>query len=49
MKTDTLEIKAKEYGVLQLFTICGDQHMSNIHASLDLIMTPVEHEAVKNL
>ena len=44
-----VEIKAKEYGVLQLFTICGDQHMSNIHASLDWTMTPAEYEAVKYL
>ena len=44
-----VEIEARKYGVLQLFTVCGDQHMSNIHSSLDWIMTPVEHEAIKYL
>ena len=44
-----VEIEAKKYGVSQLFTICGDHHMSNIHASLGWIITPVEHEAIKYL
>ena len=41
--------EAKKYGVSQLFTICGDKHMSNIHRDLDWIMIPVEHEAFKYL
>ena len=40
-----VEKEAKKYGVLQLFTVCGDKHMSNIHADLDWMMVPVEHEA----
>ena len=44
-----VEIQAKKYGVLELFTICGDHHMANIHASLDWTMTPAEYEAVKYL
>ena len=41
--------EAKRYGVSQLFTICGNEHMSNIHKDLDWIMIPVEHEAFKYL
>ena len=39
--------EAKKYGVSQLFTVCGDPHMSNIHKNLNWIMIPVEHEAFK--
>ena len=41
--------EAKKYGVSQLFTVCGDKHMSNIHSNLNWVMTPVEHEAFKFL
>jgi hypothetical protein len=34
---------------MQLFTVCGDKHMSNIHNSLDWVMIPVEHEGFKYL
>ena len=44
-----VEIEAEKYGVLQLFTVCGDRHMSNIHDSLDWIMIPVEYEGFKYL
>lgn len=44
-----VQIEAKKQGVLQLFTVCGDKHMSNIHADLNWIMVPVEHEAIKYL
>ena len=39
--------EAKKYGVSQLFTVCGDSHMSNIHKNLNWIMIPVEYEAFK--
>ena len=39
--------EAKKHGVSQLFTVCGDPHMSNIHKNLNWIMIPVEHEAFK--
>lgn len=41
--------EAKKYGVSQLFTVCGDKHMSNIHKNLNWVMTPIEHEAFKYL
>ena len=41
--------EAKKYGVSQLFTECGDKHMSNIHKNLNWVMTPIEHEAFKYL
>jgi len=41
--------EAKKYNVSQLFTVCGDIHMSNIHRNLNWKMIPVEHEAYKNL
>ena len=44
-----VEKEAEKYGILQLFTVCGDKHMSNIHDSLDWIMIPVEHEGFKYL
>ena len=44
-----VEKEAEKYGILQLFTVCGDQHMSNIHDSLDWIMIPVEYEGFKYL
>ena len=44
-----VEVEAKKQGVLQLFTVCGDKHMSKIHDDLGWIMVPVEHEAHKYL
>tara|TARA_R110001592_G_scaffold203475_2_gene453192 strand:- start:4117 stop:4536 length:420 start_codon:yes stop_codon:yes gene_type:complete len=44
-----VEVEAKNQGVTQLFTVCGDKHMSKIHADLDWMMVPVEHEAHKYL
>lgn len=45
----SVEKEAEKYGILQLFTVCGDRHMSNIHDSLDWIMIPVEYEGFKYL
>ena len=42
-------IEAKKYGVSQLFTVCGDVHISSIHRNLNWTMIPVEYEAYKNL
>ena len=44
-----VEKEAEKQGVMQLFTDCGDSHMSRIHDSLDWIMIPVEHEGFKYL
>ena len=44
-----VEKEAEKYGILQLFTVCGDRHMSDIHGSLDWIMIPVEYEGFKYL
>jgi len=44
-----VEKEAKKYGIMQLFTVCGDVHMSNIHDSLDWIMIPVKYEGFKYL
>ena len=44
-----VEKEAEKYGVLQLFTVCGDKHMSDIHRSLGWDMSPVKHEAFKYL
>ena len=44
-----VEKEAEKYGIMQLFTVCGDRHMSNIHSDLNWIMIPVEHEGFKYL
>ena len=44
-----VEKEAEKIGIMQLFTVCGDRHMSNIHENLDWIMMPVEHEGFKYL
>ena len=41
--------EAKRYVVFQLFTVCGNKHMTNIHRDLNWTMVPVEHEAFKYL
>tara|TARA_Y100001973_G_C5208776_1_gene343704 strand:- start:9656 stop:10120 length:465 start_codon:yes stop_codon:yes gene_type:complete len=40
-----VEEQAEKYGVLQLFTVCGTTHMSDIHRDLGWDMSPVKHEA----
>ena len=42
-----VEKEAEKYGIMQLFTVCGDVHMSNIHNDLDWIMIPVKYEGFK--
>ena len=44
-----VEKEAEKYGIMQLFTVCGDVHMSNIHNDLDWIMIPVKYEGFKYL
>ena len=44
-----VEIEAEKHGVLQLFTVCGDKHMSDIHKNLGWDMAPARHEAFKYL
>ena len=44
-----VEKEAEKYGIIQMFPVCGDVHMSNIHESLDWIMVPVKHEGFKYL
>ena len=44
-----VEKEAEKYGVLQLFTVCGDTHMSKIHRDLGWDMSPAKHEAFKYL
>ena len=44
-----VEKEAEKYGIMQLFTVCGDVHMSSIHDSLDWIMIPVKYEGFKYL
>ena len=44
-----VEKEAEKYGIMQLFTVCGDSHMSRIHDSLEWIMITVEHAGVKYL
>jgi hypothetical protein len=34
---------------MQLFTVCGDKHMSKLHHDLNWIMIPVEYEGFKYL
>ena len=44
-----VEKEAEKCGVLQLFTVCGDIHMSKIHEDLGWDMSPAKHEAFKYL
>ena len=41
--------EAEKIGVMQLFTICMNDHMTNIHDSLDWILIPVQNEGFKYL
>jgi len=42
-----VEKEAERYGIMQLFTVCGDRHMSKIHENLGWLMSPVEQEGFK--
>ena len=44
-----VEKEAEKYGVLQLFTVCGDKHISDIHKNLGWNMSPARYEAFKYL
>lgn len=44
-----VEKEAEKYGVLQLFTVCGDKHTSDIHKNLGWDMSPARYEAFKYL
>ena len=45
----SVEKEAEKIGVMQLFTICMNNHMTNIHESLDWILIPVQNEGFKYL
>jgi len=42
-----VEKEAEKYGVLQLFTVCGDKHISDIHKNIGWDMSPTRFEAFK--
>ena len=42
-----VEKEAEKYGVIQLFTVCGDKHISDIHKNLGWNMSPAKYEAFK--
>ena len=44
-----VENEAEKLGVMQLFTICMNDHMTNIHDSLDWMLIPVQNEGFKYL
>ena len=44
-----VEKEAEKYGVLQLFTVCGNKHVSDIHKNLGWDMSPARYEAFKYL
>ena len=44
---NNVEKEAEKYGVLQLFTVCGDTHISNIYKDLGWDMSPAKYEAFK--
>jgi len=44
-----VEHQAEKYGVLQLFTVCGNKHISDIHRDLGWDMSPARYEAFKYL
>ena len=45
----SVEKEAEKIGVMQLFTICMNDHMTNIHESLDWMLVPVQNEGFKYL
>ena len=46
---EKVEKEAEKIGIMQLFTICMNDHMTNIHDSLDWILLPVQNEGFKYL
>ena len=44
-----VEKEAEKIGIMQLFTVCGNQQMSSIHDSLGWMLIPVENEGFKYL
>ena len=42
-----VEKEAEKYGVIQLFTVCSDKHISDIHKNLGWNMSPARYEAFK--
>jgi hypothetical protein len=45
-----IETEAKEtYGMVQLFTVCGNRFMQDIHKKLNWYMQPANYEAFKYL
>ena len=40
-----VEKEAEKYGVLQLFTVCGDKHISEIHENIGWSMSPARYDA----
>ena len=44
-----VEKEAEKQGVIRLYTVCGDKHISDIHESLKWDMIPVRFEAFKTI
>ena len=42
-----VEKEAEKYGILQLFTVCNDRHISDIYRNLGWDMAPAKYEAFK--
>jgi|TARA_R100001443_G_scaffold19393_2_gene30914 hypothetical protein len=42
-----VEKEAEKYGILQIFTVCNDVHVSDIHKELGWDMSPSKYEAFK--
>ena len=42
-----VEFEAEKYGTLQLFTVCNDKFVSDIHRKLGWEMAPSRFEALK--
>jgi hypothetical protein len=46
----SIEKDAKEtFGMVQLFTVCGNRFLQDIHKKLDWFMMPAKYEAFKYL
>jgi len=46
---EKVEKEAEKIGIMQLFTVCMNDHMTNIHKDLDWILIPVQNEGFKYL
>ena len=44
-----VEKEAEKHGIIRLYTVCGDRHISDIHKSLEWDMIPVRFEAFKTI